>query len=162
MMVMTQYGNPKERGMDMEGFGVAIIGCGAIHRVHADAVLNSGMGEILWFVDIREDRAIASAEKYGGSWCMDYHEVLEDPRVNIVHICTPHYLHSKMAIDAVKAGKHAIVEKPAAMNVEQARMMAQAAKENKRQITINFQTDSTLLPLRQRRSLTGEMGKIRE
>lgn len=162
MMVMTQYGNPKERGMDMEGFGVAIIGCGAIHRVHADAVLNSGMGEILWFVDIREDRAIASAEKYGGSWCMDYHEVLEDPRVNIVHICTPHYLHSKMAIDAVKAGKHAIIEKPAAMNVEQARMMAQAAKENKRQITINFQNRFNPTSIKAKEIIdSGEMGKIR-
>ena len=86
MMVVTQYGNPEERGMYMEGFGVAIIGCGAIHRVHTDAVLNNGMGKILWFVDIKEDRAIASAEKYGGSWCTDYREVLEDPRVNIVHI----------------------------------------------------------------------------
>ncbi|HZJ57001.1 MAG TPA: Gfo/Idh/MocA family oxidoreductase [Clostridia bacterium] len=146
----------------MEGFGVAIIGCGAIHRVHADAIMNNGMGKILWFVDLKEDRAKASAKEYGGGWCTDYREALKDPGVNIVHICTPHYLHSQMAIDAVNAGKHVLVEKPAAINLEQAKAMAKAARDNNKYITINFQNRFNPTSIKAKEIIrSGEMGGVR-
>ena len=64
--------------------GVAIIGCGAIHNVHVDAIRDTGLGRILWFVDI-EDRA-KHLHKYGGNWSIDYHKVkIQSPW----YICTP-------------------------------------------------------------------------
>ena len=65
----------------MESLGVAIIGCGAIHNVHVDAIKCNGMARLLWFVDIKQERAKLSAEKYGGNWCTDYRKVLEDPKL---------------------------------------------------------------------------------
>ena len=142
--------------------GVAIIGCGAIHNVHVDAIRDTGLGRILWFVDIEEDRAKASAQKYGGNWSIDYHKVLEDPKVHVVHICTPHYLHAQMAIDAVNAGKHAFVEKPAATNLEMAKMMAEAAKKNNRVITICFQNRYNPTSVKAKEIIdSGQLGKIK-
>ncbi len=146
----------------MERFGVAIIGCGAIHNVHADAIKDYSLANVLWFVDIEEDRAKTSAQKYGGNWCTDYQQVLEDPNVHVVHICTPHYLHAQMAIDAVNAGKHAFVEKPAATNLEMARMMAKAAKKNNKMITICFQNRYNPTSVKAKEIIeSGELGKIK-
>lgn len=145
----------------MESLGVAIIGCGAIHRVHADAISENGMGRILWFVDTKEERAKASAKKYGGKWCTNYQDVLKDPLVDVVHICTPHYLHSQMGIDAVEAGKHAFVEKPAAIDVESARMMLKKAEENNRLITISFQNRYNPSSIEAKKSIeSGELGRV--
>jgi len=146
----------------MERFGVAIIGCGAIHNVHVDAIRNNSLGSILWFVDIQEDRAKASAQKYGGNWCTDYRKAIEDPKVDVVHICTPHYLHAQMAIDAVNAGKHAFVEKPVATNLELARLMAQAAKKNNKAITVCFQNRYNPTSIKAKEVIeSGELGKIK-
>ena len=146
----------------MESLGVAVIGCGAIHNVHVDGIKNNGMGRILWFVDTREDRAKNSAEKHGGKWCTDYHQVLKDPTVDVVHICTPHYLHSQMAIDAVNAGKHVFVEKPAAINLETAQLMAKAAKEKNKLITVCFQNRCNPTSIRAKEIIeSGELGKIK-
>lgn len=145
----------------MERLGVAVIGCGAIHNVHVDAILNNGMGRILWFVDIREERAKASAEKHGAKWCTDYHKALADPEVDVVHICTPHYLHAQMAIDAVNAGKHVFVEKPVAINLEMAQLMGKAAKENNRLITTCFQNRYNPTSVKAKEIIdSGDLGKV--
>lgn len=145
----------------MESLGVAIIGCGAIHRVHADAIMDNGVGCILWFVDTKVERARASAESYGGNWCTDYQHVLSDPAVDVVHICTPHYLHCQMAVDAVNAGKHVFVEKPVGISIENARLMAKAAKENNRLITVCFQNRYNPTSIEAKKSIeSGELGKV--
>lgn len=146
----------------MESLGVAVIGCGSIHNVHVDAIKNNGMGRILWFVDIREDRAKNSAQKHGGKWCRDYHQVLKDPAVDLIHICTPHYLHSQMAIDAVNAGKDVFVEKPAAINLETAKPMAEAAKETNKLITVCFQNRYNPTSISAKEIIeSGELGRIK-
>ncbi|MFY9176775.1 MAG: Gfo/Idh/MocA family oxidoreductase [Caldicoprobacterales bacterium] len=145
----------------MESLGVAIIGCGAIHNVHVDAIKCNGMARLLWFVDIKQERAKLSAEKYGGNWCTDYRKVLEDPEVDVVHICTPHYLHAPMAIDAVNAGKHAFVEKPAATSLDMAKMMAEAAKKTNKKITICFQNRYNPSSIKAKEIIqSGDLGKI--
>ncbi|NLI61046.1 MAG: Gfo/Idh/MocA family oxidoreductase [Clostridiales bacterium] len=146
----------------MESLGVAIIGCGSVHHVHVDAIKNNGMGRILWFVDSEEERAKSSAQKYGGKWCTNYSKALEDPKLDLVHICTPHYLHAQMAIDAVNAGKHAFVEKPAATNLEAAKLMAESAKKNNKLIVICFQNRYNPTSLKAKEIIdSGELGKIK-
>lgn len=52
-------------------------------------------------------------ERYGFlSSSLDYHDILNDPEIDIVDICTPPYAHEKMVVEALKAGKHVICEKP--------------------------------------------------
>ena len=56
----------------------------------------------------------------------DYEEMLADPDIDIVDICTPHHLHAEQSIAAAQAGKHLIIEKPLCLTVEDLRAMKQA------------------------------------
>ena len=59
-----------------------------------------------------------------------YHELLSDPEIQIVYIPLPNHLHHPWTLKALKAGKHVMCEKPLACNADQARDMADAARES--------------------------------
>ena len=59
----------------------------------------------------------------------DYHEVLNDPEVDIVSICAPNFLHAEIGIAAAKAGKHFWIEKPVGRGEDETRAVAEAAVE---------------------------------
>lgn len=119
------------------GFG--IIGCGRIAPRHADSLAEIPDVNLSMVCDVIENRARAFAEKHRTKYCLDYHELLAAPDIDIVNICTPSGLHAQMAVDALKAGKHVIVEKPMAMNVADADRMIATAKEMKRKLCIVLQ-----------------------
>lgn len=98
-----------------------IIGCGAIGPIHAAALAESKAAKLYGVCDIREDRAQALTEQYGCRAYTELDQVLSDPEVDSIHICTPHHLHGDMAIRAAQHGKHIVLEKPVAMNVAEAK-----------------------------------------
>ena len=61
--------------------------------------------------------------------CTDYMDIINDPEIDIVCVCTPNDSHAEISIAALKAGKHVICEKPIATKTEDARAMAEAAEE---------------------------------
>lgn len=124
---------------DMKKIGAAIIGCGAIFGIHADAVVKSEAAELIAVVDIRESAAKKAASRYNCEYYTDYREMLNDPKVQAVHICTPHHLHAPMAIEAMKAGKHVLTEKPVAISISEAAEMAETAKTCKKHLAVCFQ-----------------------
>jgi predicted dehydrogenase len=74
--------------------------------------------------DAAEDKArLVNARTYS-----DYLEMLKDPEIDAVDICLPHFLHGKVALDALEAGKHVIVEKPFTTTLEEADAVIAAAK----------------------------------
>lgn len=99
-----------------EKIKVAIIGCGAIaNSAHIPAYMKNEKAEIKYFCDIIPERADAAVEKYGcGKAVYDYHEILDDPELDSVSVCTHNDLHSVIAIDFMRAGKDVLSEKPAA------------------------------------------------
>jgi len=117
----------------MDKIKVAIIGCGKIaNNAHEPAYEAArDIAEVKYFVDIIPERAQALRDKYGsGIAIADYHEVLADPEVTCVSVCTPNYVHSTITIDCLNAGKHVLCEKPAAVNAELAAEMQKAADDN--------------------------------
>ncbi len=100
----------------MDKMKVAIIGCGTIaNSAHIPAYMSNPDVEILYFCDVIPERAQAAVDKYGvGKAVTDYHKVLEDPAVEAISVCTPNNMHSVISIDALKAGKNVLCEKPAA------------------------------------------------
>ena len=116
-----------------------IIGCGRIAPRHADTLADIPDAELVQVCDVIESRAHAFAEKYGAAYCLNYHDLLANPEVDIVNICTPSGMHAEMTIAALKAGKHVIVEKPMAMNPADADRMIAAAKEADRKLCIVLQ-----------------------
>ena len=133
---------------------MAIIGCGSIHRVHADAVVNSELGHMVCVVDIQDDRAQASAQDYHCQWHTDFNEVIKDDAVDVVHICTPHYLHTEMAVKALMAGKHVLVEKPVVRHIDEIKQVIKAREESGRCIGVCFQNRFNTTSQKQRRLLT--------
>ncbi len=117
---------------------VAIIGCGTIaNSAHIPSYMNNAEAEILYFCDIIPERAEAAVEKYAcGKAVTDYKEVLADPEVEAVSVCTPNNVHATIAIDALRAGKHVLCEKPAARTYQEALEMHKVQHETGKTLNI--------------------------
>lgn len=111
------------------GFG--IIGCGTISDWHAGAIKSIGSASLIGFTDINEGARRAFADKYNARAFEDIEQLLEDEEIDVVCICTPSGLHAPLAIKAANAGKHIIVEKPMALNLEEADRVIEACEKNK-------------------------------
>lgn len=116
----------------MSKLRIAIIGNGGICRAcHVEHYVEDDRAEVVAFCDIIEERAIALRDKYFPEAAVytDYKELLKDESIDAVDICTPNYLHSIIAVDAFKAGKHVLCEKPDAVDVTEVMKMKNAADE---------------------------------
>ena len=110
---------------------VAIIGCGTIaNAAHIPAYLKNPDVEIKYFCDVMLERAQAAVEKYGcGTAVSDYRQVLADPEIEAVSVCTPNNMHPVVSIDAMRAGKNVLCEKPAARTYAEALEMQKVQHE---------------------------------
>ena len=117
---------------------VAVIGCGQIATSeHIPAYMANDTVEIKYFCDIIPERALAAVEKNGcGIAVTDYNEVLKDPEVEAISVCTPNDIHPKITIDALKLGKHVLCEKPAAVSYSQALEMKKVQNETGKVLNI--------------------------
>ncbi|MCI8554696.1 MAG: Gfo/Idh/MocA family oxidoreductase [Clostridiales bacterium] len=117
---------------------VAVIGCGTIaNNAHIPAYMKNDKAEIKYFCDIIPERAEAAVEKYGcGTAVVDYHEIVADPEVDAVSICTPNNVHASIAMDFLRGGKNVLCEKPAARTYEEAQQMAQVQHETGKVLNI--------------------------
>lgn len=123
---------------------VAIIGCGGIaNQKHFPALKNnSDLNEIVAFCDIKIERAQKAAAEFGVAGAQvtaDYREVLANPAVEVVHICTPNVSHSEIAIAAFEAKKHVYCEKPMSHSTVEAEKMVEAWKKSGMQFTVGYQ-----------------------
>jgi predicted dehydrogenase len=98
---------------------IAIVGCGAIAKVHADSVAKAAKHKLVAFADIIKDRAEEFAHRYDGTAYASYEEMLKKEKIDVLHICTPHYLHVPMAVEALEQGVHVFMEKPPVITLEQ-------------------------------------------
>lgn len=92
------------------GFG--LIGCGRVARYHAQALTEIEGSDLVAVCDIVPERADDFSRRYGGDACCDYRELLERKDVDVVCIATPSGDHPAIGIDAARAGKHVVMEKP--------------------------------------------------
>ncbi|MCA9245944.1 MAG: Gfo/Idh/MocA family oxidoreductase [Planctomycetales bacterium] len=108
-----------------------VIGTGFIGPAHVEAARRLGNVEILGLAEANEDLAKAKAEAlsipraYG-----DYHKLLADPDIQVIHNCTPNHLHFQVNKDILAAGKHVISEKPLAMNTQESGELVRLAEES--------------------------------
>ena len=117
---------------------VAVIGCGTIaNNAHIPSYMNNDTCEIKYFCDILPERAQAAVEKYGcGTAITDYHEILDDPEIEAVSVCTPNKMHSIIANDFLRHGKNVLCEKPAARIYKEALEMQKTQHETGKVLNI--------------------------
>lgn len=123
---------------------VAVIGCGGIaNQKHFPALASQAdKCEMVAFCDIILERAEKAAKEYGTADAKayeDYRELLKDPEIDVVHVCTPNVAHCPITVAAFEAGKHVLSEKPMAATTEDAQKMIDAWKKSGKKFTIGYQ-----------------------
>jgi UDP-N-acetyl-2-amino-2-deoxyglucuronate dehydrogenase len=116
------------------GFG--IVGCGAVFDFHAKSIAAIDNIYLAGVADVNKEKREEFAERYGTRSFDSYEQMLESKDVDVVSICTPSGLHAPLAIQAAKAGKHIIVEKPMALTVKEADDMIEACEQNNVKLTV--------------------------
>ncbi|MGI6742279.1 MAG: Gfo/Idh/MocA family protein [Eubacteriales bacterium] len=97
-----------------------ILGCGMVSIYHVNAVMSIPDAELSAVCDVSFEKALKTAATYGVKVYKSYEEMLADTSIDIICVCTPSGFHAKNTISALSAGKHVIIEKPMALNVEDA------------------------------------------
>jgi len=114
----------------MKKLKTVIFGTGFMGRVHTEGVRRLGNVEVVGIAASSADKARKFADELGVERSSgDYRELLADPSIDAVHVCTPNALHFPMAKAAMEAGKHVLCEKPLAMSTVEAAEMVRLAKE---------------------------------
>ena len=100
---------------------IGLIGCGRISKNHFEAIAQQPDAQCIACCDIIADRAREVAGKYNiPAWTTDYEKMLSNPDIEMISICTPSGLHPEHGIQAAKAGKHVLTEKPMACRLNEA------------------------------------------
>ncbi|MGQ9514646.1 MAG: Gfo/Idh/MocA family protein [Thermoproteota archaeon] len=107
-----------------------IIGCGEIANVSTAPAMNEAKNiKIGMVMDVVEWAAEDLGKKYGVPYTTDAKKLLSNPEIDFIYIATPHYLHAQYTIEAARAGKHVIVEKPISVNLRDADAMIAECKK---------------------------------
>ena len=113
---------------DTAGVRVGVIGAGAIAPTHCEGILLHEDATILAIADTHEGRAVVLQQRYNiRKRYTSAADLLADPEIDAVSIALPTFLHAPVAIAALNAGKHVLLDKPFAMNSTEAAEIASAA-----------------------------------
>ena len=108
---------------------VALIGCGIISENHIRAYRQqANRARITVCYDRDAARAAQRAAQCGARVAASLDEILADPAVDAVEICTPHHVHAETAIAAAEAGKHILCQKPLARTLDECDAIIDAAQ----------------------------------
>ena len=113
----------------MKRVKTALVGCGKVAGIHAEALRNSAASELVGVCDKDASRSQQFAAKYGGAPFTDLAALLSKVRPDAVVICTPHPLHADATVAAAQAGAHVLVEKPMAASLEDCDRMIEATRK---------------------------------
>jgi predicted dehydrogenase len=121
--------------MSAPALRVGVVGCGLVGRKRAEALRPSD--ELVGCTDVRPEAAQQLAAEYGGETCADLPRLLQlEP--DVVIVATPHDRLAPLAQDALRAGSHVLVEKPAGLGSKQVEELSHAAEEAGRLVKVGF------------------------
>lgn len=146
----------------MKRLGMGLIGPGFVAAHHIDAVRRLGDVDVVAIAGSSQEstekkaKALKIDRAYG-----DFHALIADPDVHVIHNTTPNYLHLPVVLAALAAGKHVISDKPLALNPEEGRQMRDAAVASKLAHAVTFNYRGNPL-LQQARGMiaSGETGGV--
>ncbi len=146
----------------MKTLKVAVIGCGNISPMHIESIIALDFAELVAVCDIKEDIAGQTAKKYGVKAYTDYKELFENEKLDIVHICLPHYLHTTVSCVAFNYGINVLSEKPMSIKYDDAVKAVEKAKQKNVKYGVIFQCRyNTPSQLVKNRISDGKLGKVK-
>ena len=119
---------------------VGIVGLGAISPLHIRAILKYGQ-KITAICDVDPEKRQKVNAEFGlnAEEYSDYNALLASGKVDVVHVCTPHYLHAEIICMALGANIHVLCEKPLAINFEQLDAIEKAVNNSSATLGVCFQ-----------------------
>jgi UDP-N-acetylglucosamine 3-dehydrogenase len=115
---------------------VAVIGLGVMGSHHARIYGEIASAKLVGLAEIDPDRAKKASRDFGVFAYLDYREMLESVRPQVVSICVPAYLHEELTIACLEAGADVILEKPIATTLEAGARMIVCARRLGRQLMV--------------------------
>ena len=153
----------------MKIYEIGLIGCGAIASLHRDALLACPGVRIAAVCDIVPERAEAMSVSIGAAApdnglvrvYEDWHRMLAEAKLDGVHLCTPHFLHPPMAIEAMRAGLHVLTEKPMGIAVADVEEMVRVSSQTGKRLGVCFQNRYNTTSARMRELIdSGRVGRV--
>jgi predicted dehydrogenase len=123
---------------DRASHQVGLLGCGSFGTFLADAIAELSNVELAAVADSQKDRAVGVAAAHPSAKIeADLDGLLADRDIDIVVIATPPWTHAALAVQALEAGRHVLVEKPLAIDVDGCRHVAEAASLSGRVVAVD-------------------------
>ncbi len=145
----------------MAQVGFAIIGCGNIGPVHAEAINQARDAKLIAVSDIVEKNARKLAKQYGADCYTDYEKMLERDDIAVVNLCVPSGMRAEMAEACAAAGKHVLAEKPLEVNTKRIDRIIKATDSAGVQLGCIFQSRFAEGPRRIHNAVEkGRFGKL--
>ena len=141
----------------------AVVGMGFVGPFHVDAIRRGGFGEVVAIAGSDQARTRARASQLGVARATaDLRTILEDPSIDVVHVCTPNHTHVEIATAVLEAGKHLVLEKPVSLDARSARDLADLARSRGRHAAVAL-TYRGYPMVRRARALVaaGDVGELR-
>jgi predicted dehydrogenase len=125
----------------MKKYNVGIIGYGWVASAHIPAINATSLAQVSAIYSSRKLNSAELSQKHGGSITAynDLDEMLANPDIHIVSICSYPYDHTKQVVAAAKAGKHLIIEKPLCLSLKDLRAMQKAVQQAKVKTCVCFE-----------------------
>lgn len=123
---------------NQEPIGVGIVGLGGFGQFCLEAFAHTPGIVVAAVADADPERVRAAVEARGVRGYPDLSAMLKDGAVQIVHLCTPPYLHAAQGLAVLGAGRHLFCEKPLALTVEDGAKLIEAAAANRLRLSVNY------------------------
>lgn len=138
----------------------AVIGCGLWGGVHMQAYSEYYRSDLVMVCDLNEQKAQEAGEKFQCRWTTDPNVVLTDREIQAVSVATPDFAHGEVVIQAARAGKHVLCEKPLSTGLAEAERMVEEANKNEVLLMVDFHNRWNPAPLEAWRIIkSGEFGR---
>lgn len=139
----------------------AVIGAGSIGHDHLASLAGETRVRLLAVAETHPQRAQEAAARFRIEAVTDYRQLLCRPDIDLVTVALPNYLHAPVALAALRAGKHVMVDKPLATSLREARAMETAARSARRFLMVgqNYRFRPETQSLKQQ-ILQGRLGQI--
>jgi predicted dehydrogenase len=125
----------------MKKYNVGIIGYGWVATAHIPAINATGLAEVTAVYSSRKLDSSELSAKHGGNIraYQSLEEMLSNPDIDVISVCSYPYDHARQVIAAAKAGKHLIIEKPLCLNLKDLRAMEKAVAKAKVKTCVCFE-----------------------
>jgi predicted dehydrogenase len=122
----------------MQQLKAAVIGCGHIGTLHAQAMHQSRNTTLVAVCDSDRERAETVAQRFSSQPYYEFSELLQHESPEIVTVATPDHLHLDIVLAAISAGCHVFCEKPLATELQDAQQMSDAAAQRRVWLSVNY------------------------